>query len=220
MYMPSQFSIEDERLALAIAARRAFGVVVVAGEDGLDAAHVPFVLTGDRPGAAALRFHVARANQIHKTMAKGGSALCIVSGPDTYISPDWYDGPDQVPTWNYEAVHLSGPTRLLDAEELVRQVSDLSALNEARLEPKPQWKMDKLTDRTRTVMLRGIVGVEMQIETVEGKRKMSQNKNAEDYDGVTRQLRELNDPSAKAVATVMEGLKQAGRELVSDEDAL
>ncbi len=220
MYMPSLFSIEDETDALAIAARRAFGVVVVAGDDGLDAAHVPFVLSGDRPGAAALRFHVARANAIHKTLAKGGDALCIVSGPDTYVSPDWYAGPDQVPTWNYEAVHLSGPTRLLDADELVRQVSDLSALNEAGLEPKPQWTMDKLTDRTRTVMLRGIVGVEMQIEKVEGKRKMSQNKDAEDYDGVIRQLRELNDPSAKAVATIMEQLKRVERELVSADDAL
>lgn len=220
MYMPSMFSIEDVSEALAIAARRAFGVVVVAGDDGLDAAHVPFVLTGDGSGTAAIRFHVARANSIHKTLAKGGDALCIVPGPDTYISPDWYAGPDQVPTWNYESVHLSGPTRILDADELVQQVTDLSAMNEARLEPKPQWTMDKLTDRTRTLMLRGIVGIEMQVEKVEGKRKTSQNKDAEDYDGVIRQLRELNDPSAKAVATVMEQLKQDERELALANDAL
>lgn len=201
MYIPTFYAIEDPAESLAIARDHGFGALVVDG----DGSHVPFVVDEREDGHARLRFHLARGNGLIASIADGARMLMIVSGPHSYISPDWYVSDDQVPTWNYVAVHLRGQGRILDADELRTQVDDLSAANEARLAPKRPWTSAKMTPRRLEGMLRAIVGVEMVVDTIEGARKLGQNKTEADRAGVVDALRARGSTDERAVAELMEG---------------
>ncbi|MFQ5565254.1 MAG: FMN-binding negative transcriptional regulator [Paracoccaceae bacterium] len=157
--------------ALDLARERGFGALTVAGPDGVLAAHVPFVLAGD-----LLAAHLVRSNPLARHL-KGGpaAALMIVTGPDGYISPDWYGEEDRVPTWNYVAVHLRGRLRLIDEAGLRACLDRLAAIFEARLAPKPPWKTDKMTPEVLARLMRQIVPVEMEIESVDSTFKLNQN---------------------------------------------
>ena len=207
MYTPPFYAIADRSECLALAGERGFGVVCAALGDGLDAVHVPFVLDrADRP-APRLRFHLARGNGLLSMIAGGARLLAIVSGPDAYISPDWYVSEDQVPTWNYVTVHLGGQGRLLDADELRAQVDALSARNEAHLAPKRPWTTAKMTPRRLDTMLGAIVGVEMTVDTIAGKRKLAQNKSLADRQGAIAGLRGRGDAASREVADLMAALE-------------
>src|SRR5262245_45984484 len=111
MYVPSHFKL-DRAACLAFAQARGFGTVV--GFDGArpQASSLPFVLSYAADGTPRAQFHVARGNPLGALAAKGGQWLISVAGPDAYVSPLWYVSPDQVPTWLYESVQLSGPVRV------------------------------------------------------------------------------------------------------------
>ena len=139
--------------------------------DGPAVVHTPVILAGpDR-----LRFHVACANAAAARL-EGARAIASVLGPDAYISPDWYGLQDQVPTWNYVAVEAEGPLRRLDEDELAALLDDLSAVQEARLAPKPAWTRAKMTAGRFEGMLKAITGFELSIEALRGTRKLGQNK--------------------------------------------
>ena len=158
--------------ALAFARERGFGALTVAGPEGVLAAHVPFVLDEDRVLA-----HVVRANPLARRLGRGpAGALLIVSGPDGYVSPDWYGEPQLVPTWNYVAVHLRGELRLLDDAALRPILDRLSHDFETRLAPKPPWKTDKVDDGLLARMMRQIVPLEMSLESVDSTAKLNQNR--------------------------------------------
>jgi transcriptional regulator len=174
MHPNASFRWED-RDALRIFAREiGFGTVFAATPDGPRVAHVPFVfLDNDRIG-----FHLARGNSLTKHMDKV-EALFVVNGPDGYISPDYYGIDDQVPTWNYLALELQGPVRRMSVEELTAQVDALSAEQESRLAPKPEWTRDKMSDGLFDKMLGAIVGFEMTVTAWRSTAKFGQNKPAE-----------------------------------------
>jgi transcriptional regulator len=158
--------------ALAFARERGFGALTVAGPEGVLAAHVPFVLDEDRVLA-----HVVRANPLARHLGRGpADALLIVSGPDGYVSPDWYGEPQLVPTWNYVVVHLRGELRLLDDGALRPILDRLSHDFETRLAPKPPWKTDKVDDGLLARMMRQIVPLEMSLESIDSTAKLNQNR--------------------------------------------
>lgn len=164
----------DATRNLAFAREVSFGVLTMAGPDGPLVSHLPFVLNeaGDRFGA-----HIVRSNPIWKALRSGPvEAAMVVSGPHGYISPDWYGAPDQVPTWNYVAVHLRGEVRLLPDEDLRPHVDALSGQFEARLAPKPVWLTDKVDSEALMRMMRMIAPIEMTIRDVQGTWKLAQNK--------------------------------------------
>jgi transcriptional regulator len=162
---------QPEARALDFARERGFGTVTVAGPAGVLAAHVPFVMA-----EGVLAAHMVRSNPLARHLKDGpATALMIVSGPDGYISPDWYGEDDRVPTWNYAAVHLRGQLRLLDADLLRTHLDRLSENFEARLAPKPIWKSGKMTPDVLARMMRQIVPVEMTIKAVDSTFKLSQN---------------------------------------------
>lgn len=155
----------------------AFGVLTMAGEEGPLVSHLPFVLSdaGDRLSA-----HIVRSNPIWKALRAGPlKAAMIISGPHGYISPDWYGADDQVPTWNYVAVHLRGEVRLLENDALREHVDDLSEQFEARLAPKPIWRSAKMDQDAMARMMRMIAPIEMAISDVQGTWKLNQNKPVE-----------------------------------------
>ena len=166
------FRRKPRESALELARERGFGTLTVAVPEGVLAAHVPFVLE-----EGWVLAHLMRANPLARHLRDGpAAALLIVSGPDGYVSPDWYGEAQMVPTWNYVAVHLRGALRLLD-DAALRPVLDLLSANfEERLAPKPPWKTDKVDDVVLTGNMRLIVPIEMSIETVDSTFKLNQNR--------------------------------------------
>ena len=160
---------------MAFAATRGFGTLSVNGPDGPLMAHVPFHLTTGRDGAQVAGLHLARSNPIARAPLPM-AAVIAVAGPDAYISPDWYGACDQVPTWNYLAVHLRGTLHPLHAPALPAHLAELSARFEAGLAPKTPWTMDKMTPDALDRMMRMILPFELRLSDVQGTWKLNQNK--------------------------------------------
>jgi len=161
-----------EAEARRFAAGRGFGVLTAAAAGEVLAAHVPFLLEGDRAEA-----HLVRSNPLARHLRDGPAPVrLIVSGPDGYISPDWYGEADLVPTWNYVAVHLSGRLALAEPDSLLGHLERLSARFEAGLTPKPPWTHHKMSDGVMERMMRAILPVVMTVEAVESTFKLNQNR--------------------------------------------
>lgn len=170
MHPNRAFAWEDRDAVLAFVADIAFATIAAANiaDEGPVLVHAPVLVAGpDR-----LLFHVSRGN---RAKLDGKRAIASVLGPDAYISPDWYGVEDQVPTWNYLAVEAEGPLRRLEEAELAALLDGLSAAHEARLAPKPEWTRGKMTPGRFEVMLKAIIGYELQIEALRGTRKLGQN---------------------------------------------
>ena len=158
---------------LAFARQRGFGTLAVGTDGGPLLSHIPFLL--DEAGDAA-DLHLVRSNPILRRLGTPQPAVIAVMGPDGYVSPDWYGVDDQVPTWNYVAVHLRGVLERLPQEAMRDMLDRQSAGFEERLLPKPPWMPGKMTPEVLDRMMRQIVPCRMTVETVEGTWKLNQNK--------------------------------------------
>ena len=158
---------------IEFARAQGFGILSVSGPDGPLLSHIPFLLSED--GTVA-EFHLVRSNPIWRAIETPQKALVAVSGPDGYVSPDWYGIDDQVPTWNYVAVHLRGVLRRAPQEELAPHSARLSAQFEERLLPKTPWTDAKMTPEVLEQMRRMIVPVVMDVTDIDGTWKLNQNK--------------------------------------------
>ena len=167
------FHTESVQANLAFARERAFGVLAVNGDDGPMMAHVPFLI--DDSGAY-VDLHLVRSNPIARALNAPIPARIAVSGADGYISPDWYGVEDQVPTWNYVAVHLTGVLELRPQDEMRDLLDRQSKHFEDQLAPKPPWKTAKMTPDVLDRMMRQIVPCRMSISAVDGTWKLNQNK--------------------------------------------
>ncbi len=184
---------------LSFSRRRGFGVLAANGAEGPTLAHVPFLLSKDGTFAD---LHLARSNPL---VGAAGPAVLAVSGRDAYVSPDWYGVPDQVPTWNYIAVHLRGTLAQMPPEALEPHLHAISEEFEARLQPKPMWRASKMTDGVMERMMRMIVPFRLRIDRVEGTWKLNQNKSPEARQGVVAAL--------SGIAREEDEIAQAMREL-------
>ncbi|GHD98669.1 negative transcriptional regulator [Defluviimonas sp. 20V17] len=160
--------------SLEFAAQRGFGTLALNGPEGPLLSHVPFVLA---QGGHQAAFHLVRSNPIARALAEGPRpAVLAVTGPQGYVSPDWYGIEDQVPTWNYVAVHLRGPLSLLPPEALRAHLDALSARFESDLAPKAPWTAAKMDSAALDRMMRQIVPATLEIAHVDSTWKLSQNK--------------------------------------------
>ena len=200
------FRREPRESALELARERGFGVFTVAGPEGVLAAHAPFVLNDERRVLA----HLVRVNPLARHLGSGPvRALLIVSGPDGYVSPDWYGESQLVPTWNYVAVHLRGELRLLDDMALRPILERLSETFEARLAPKPPWRTDKVDEGLLARMMRQIIPIEMSVDTVESTFKLNQNRSDSARAGAAAALAAGGTPGmeTRALAALMEDVR-------------
>jgi transcriptional regulator len=174
MYPNTLFRSADEQQNLAFAEARGFGMLTINGDEGLLAAHVPFCICDD---GARIELHLSRANPILKQVGESIQCLLAVTGPDGYVSPDWYElDNNQVPTWNYVAVHIRGALKLLPPEDLPGVVERLSAQFEERLSPKTPWAPSKMDANVYARMQRSILPLEISVEAIDATWKLSQNK--------------------------------------------
>ena len=212
MYTPPMFK-PDRAASLAFAQARGFGLACAWDGAKPVASSLPFYLTYAGDGTPQAAFHVARHNPLIKLADASTPWLLAVSGADAYVSPDWYVSPDQVPTWLYQSVHLTGPVRLLSDEELSVQIETLSDKFEKWLLPKKPWTSGKMTAGRLEAMKKAIVGLVMTVEEVEGSFKLNQHKSDADYAAIANALRE-GDADAKQISHLM---RQARPQIFTDQ---
>ena len=192
MYLPEHFVETRQSELHRLLREHPLGILVTATSGVLDADHLPFELDASIGAQGLLRAHVARANPVWQH-ADGKEVLVIFRGSEAYISPNWYpskhESHRQVPTWNYQVVHVRGRLRVRDDERFVRGlVSRLTRTHEAG-EEKP-WKMTASSQEYIAQMLAAIVGIEIEISAITGKSKLSQNKEARDVRSVVEHLQQ------------------------------
>jgi transcriptional regulator len=203
MYTPPPFR-SDRAASLRFADARGFGMVCAFDGRRPIASSLPFYVASSNDGTPQAWFHLARGNPLLKLADSATPWLLAISGADAYVSADDYVSSDQVPTWLYQAVHLTGPARLLSDGELATQLDLLSARFEARLAPKTPWTSDKMTAARLEAMKKAIVGVMMTVEDVEGSFKLNQHKSAADFAAVAGALAARADTGSQQISRLMQ----------------
>lgn len=204
MYLPAHFAITQPDEWHRILRAHPLGILITQTAEGLDANHIPFEFDAAPGGLGRLTGHVARANPVWQQCRNGAEVLVVFRGVEGYISPSWYPSKHethrQVPTWNYEAVHAHGRLTVHDDERFVRGlVARLTRTHEAH-EPRP-WKMGDAAPDYIDAMLQAIVGIEITLTRIEGKAKLSQNREPRDRQGAIEALRQRGDGNlAEAMA--------------------
>lgn len=203
MYEPPHFRIEDREAAFAVIRRHPLGILISGGACGLIANPVPFTLAKSGEGEDVLRAHLARPNGQWKALAEAPEALVVFQGVEHYVTPSWYETKREtgkvVPTWNYVHVQVKGRATIHeDPAFLADQIAALTDQHEGvRAEP---WAVADAPDAFIQAQMRGIVGIEIAIETLTAKFKLSQNRNAADRAGVSAGLESEKDASGPEMA--------------------
>jgi transcriptional regulator len=206
MYTPPMFK-PGRAASLGFAEARGFGTICAWNGSRPIASSLPFYLTSADDGTPQALFHVARGNALAE-LADGKSRwLLAVNGADAYVSPDWYVSPDQVPTWLYQAVHLTGSVRRLSDAELGPHLDMLSAKFESWLAPKPAWMVSKVTAGRLDALKKAIVGLVMLVDEVEGSFKLNQHKSDVDHAAIAAALLVSDDEAAQTIAKQMVALR-------------
>jgi transcriptional regulator len=199
MYVPKHF--RESRLDALHGLIRAypFATVVTHGAGGLAANHLPFELLDD-----VLHGHVARGNEL--AQQDGAEVLLVFQGPDGYVSPNWYPSKHEtgreVPTWNYAVVHVHGRLRVIDDAAWLRRLLETLTDHHEAGQPQP-WKITDAPEDHIEKSLRAIVGLEISIDRIEGKFKLSQNHPARNRAGVIAGLRERDGDGDVELAALM-----------------
>jgi len=209
--------MEDPAEVDAFLAAHPSGQLVTVGPDGApDATLLPYIL--DRPdegeGGWRVLVHLARANDHWRRITDGACGLFVVTGADAYVSPSWYASKREhgraVPTWNYSAVHLRGAVRVHDDTDWLRDlVTRLTDAHEAEREPR--WRVTDAPEKYVNGQLRAIVGVELVVEEVEAKAKLSQNRSLEDRQGTVAGLEAERSSSSQEVAAAVRAVTPESR---------
>jgi transcriptional regulator len=207
MYTPSHFREERIEVLTTLMRGHPLAALVTVGEQGLAASHIPLVYDPNPEPFGTLRGHVARMNPQWRDLSPNVQALAIFAGPEHYISPSWYPSKAEhgkvVPTWNYAVVHAYGRLSVkFDHAWLRRNVEELTEANEQR--SAHPWRVEDAPAEYIDRMLHEIVGVEIVIDRLEGKWKVSQNRGAADRTGVVAGLQTLGTPEAFEMARLVE----------------
>ena len=202
MYRPSAFAVDDVAALHDVIHQRVFAALASVVDGNVALAYAPLILDAKNGERGGVRFHLAMGNPLAK-LENGARVLISVVASDAYISPDWYEQPLTVPTWNYIAVEGEGAVQRLSRDELRQQVIDVSAQEEVKLLPKQPWTLDKLAAERVEALLNGIVGFSLPFDRLLGKFKLSQNKKPGDIAGVIAGLEARGDAASVAVAKAM-----------------
>ena len=203
MYRPAYFREDRPDVLHGLIRAHPFAQLVPAGGRGIEANPLPMLIDPQASPNGTLRGHLAQGNGQVAALREGAEALVIFQGPQAYISPAWYPGKAEhgkvVPTWNYVAVHAWGTPRVIDDPAWLRRlVGDLTDRHEHG-RPNP-WSIDDAPEDFIATMLKAIVGIEIPIDRIEGKWKVSQNRSEPDRRGGVEGLRaEGNEVMAKLI---------------------
>jgi transcriptional regulator len=209
MYIPSANKEDRVSVLHKLMEDQPFASLITVGSSGLFASHIPMVL--EQSGSfGCLKGHISRANRQWRDYTPSVEALAIFSGPQHYITPSWYPEKQEtgkvVPTWNYVVVHAYGYLKVIeDSEWLMAHLQKLTSIHEA--ESAVPWKISDAPADYIASQIKGIVGLEIAIERLEGKWKVSQNRSERDRDGVAAGLAELNTTESLEMKALVEERK-------------
>lgn len=198
MYIPALYKNDDQDDIQNFIHQNGFGVLVNQTDGKLWATHIPLLLE-EKKGKQILVGHVSRENPQAESFKTNDDVLAIFSGAHTYISSSWYDH-ENVPTWNYLAVHVYGKLKIHSLDESVEALKRLVDKYEAKSEN--PLRIEDLSKKTM-LQARGIVSFEIEITAIEAKKKLSQNRDDKNYKTIISELEKTNDNQAIAIAKEM-----------------
>lgn len=200
MFIPKYYKITDLKEIQAFVKHHSFATIVSVKNGRPIASHVPLLLN-KMNDEYYLTGHVAYGNPLWKTFEKVEEVLVIFNGPHAYISSSWYEK-ENVPTWNYQSVHIYGKGSIMEDKELERDLAKMLEKYEEFRENPVLW--DKLSPELLQREIKGIVGIKIKVQEIQAAYKLSQNRNAHDYAAIISELYKEKDPNAHAVAREME----------------
>ncbi|WFF94504.1 MULTISPECIES: FMN-binding negative transcriptional regulator [Bacillus] len=199
MYIPKYFKVENVDEILDFVQKNSFGTIVTTEQGKPIATHLPlgFNKKGDD---YYITGHVSFGNPQWRTFETCQDVLVMFQGPHAYISSSWY-GHEDVPTWNYQAVHICGQASILERDELIEELTIMMGKYEKHRENPILW--DNLSPQLLERQLKAIVGFKIKVEDIQAAYKLSQNRNDTDYMNIIDQLQNEGDPHAEQLAAVM-----------------
>jgi transcriptional regulator len=199
MYTPDIYKNENQEEIELFLKENSFGILINQTHGKLCATHIPLELDSNKEGKQILHGHISKENPQWKGFAENDQILAVFSGPHSYISSSWYDH-ENVPTWNYIAVHVYGKIKILEGEAVIESLKKLTDKYEAKSQN--PVRVEDLSKKTM-MQTRGIVTFEIEITEIQATKKMSQNRDDKNYKNIITQLEKTENTQAVAVAKEM-----------------
>ncbi|WP_281324227.1 FMN-binding negative transcriptional regulator [Flavobacterium sp. IMCC34518] len=199
MYIPDLYKNEDKESIQKFLKENAFGILINQTNGKLWATHIPLELEINKEGEEVLHGHIAKENPQWTAFQTNDQVLAVFTGPHSYISSSWYDH-ENVPTWNYSAVHVYGKIKIIKGDAVIDSLTKLVD----KYEQNSKCPV-RVADFSKKTMLqtRGIVAFEIKIEEIQAQNKMSQNRDAKNYSNIILELEKTENPQSIAVAKEM-----------------
>lgn len=199
MFIPDIYKNENKEEINDFLQKNSFGILVNQTNGKLWATHIPLELDTNKNGKQVLQGHISKENPQWESFTDDDKVLAIFTGAHSYISPSWYDH-ENVPTWNYIAVHIYGTIKIIEGEAVIESLKKLVDKYEQNSE-----KPVRVEDFSKKTMMqtRGIVAFEIEIEEIQAQHKLSQNRDKKNYDNIISELKKTENPQATAVANEM-----------------
>jgi transcriptional regulator len=199
MYTPDLYKNEDPESIRTFLKENSFGILINQTNGKLCATHIPIELEVNADGKEILQGHISKLNQQAEGFTENDQVLAVFTGPHSYISSSWYDH-ENVPTWNYIAVHVYGRIKIVDEAASIEQLKKLVDKYEANsANPVIVENLSAKTMRTA----KGILGFEIEIDEIQATKKLSQNRDDYNYKNIISELKKTENPQAFAVAKEM-----------------
>ena len=199
MYIPDLYKNENQTEITEFLLEHSFGILVNRTNGKLWATHIPLELEKTKEGKSILFGHISKENPQWESFESDANVLAIFSGPHSYVSSSWYEK-ENVPTWNYIAVHVYGKVKIIEGDAVIASLKKLTDKYEAHAEN--PVRIEDLSEKTMR-QASGIVAFEIEIDRIEAVKKMSQNRNEKDYQNVISELEKTEKVNSKEVAAVM-----------------
>lgn len=199
MYIPNLYKNENQEAITAFLKENSFGILINQTNGKLWATHIPLELSINSEGKTILEGHISKENPQWQGFAENDQILAIFSGPHSYISPSWYDH-ENVPTWNYIAVHVYGKIKIIEGDAVIESLKRLVDKYEQNSEN--PVRIEDLSEKTM-MQSRGIVAFQIEIEEIQAQQKMSQNRDDKNYQNIISELEKTNKNQSIAVANEM-----------------
>ena len=189
MYLPKHFLVEEPAILSQLISEYPLATIIGNLDGHLEINHLPLMLSQDK---TKLYGHIARTNPLAKVASSANTSVtAIFNGPNAYVTPSWYPSKQEsgkvVPTWNYAVVHAQGSIKLIEDPIWLRShVAQMTDIQEPTYQS--DWKLDDAPEEYVQMMLKAIIGIEIEVKSLVGKFKLSQNRPAEDYEAVLKQL--------------------------------
>ena len=203
MYIPNHYKNENQAELIDFIHENSFGIIVIQGENAPIASHIPFMIKGSPGDGYHLVGHLSKKNQIAQLLKNSMSVLVIFNGPQHYISSSWYKE-EEVPTWNYIAVHAYGSVSIQSDSALLDSLHELVAQHEKH--EKNPVNLTKMRPETIN-QYKGVIGFTISINTLEGAYKLSQTRK-EDHQSIERELADKNNFQATEISNAMKKANQ------------